>query len=102
MVDELLGNIVIQGDAVRFSDRVGHYVTPEQVAVLHRTAAALGKYAVDDRYPTDPNMARGIEFLYSIRSSLDSDKRNEHGVPECTIMSSILTQARQVGLITDD
>ncbi len=94
MTHDLSGDIVID-EGVRFSDRVGSYVTNEQVAVLYQTAERLGKIAVPDRYPTDPLMASLIETGYGGRKS----KRNEHGVPEEYVWAMMKSQSRKMGWI---
>jgi len=95
MADELLGDIVIGRNSVRFSDRVGHYATSAQVAVLCRTAAKLGKFAVNDRYPTDSASASCLEMLADSRDSglfFERAGRNEHGVPYFLIDGSLGVQ----------
>jgi len=81
MADELLGDIVIDGNTVRFSDRVGNVVTTEQSEVLRRTAEALGKFAINDRYPADSMDAHVIEVTYGALDSWKYQGRNEHGLP---------------------
>lgn len=92
MTDDLSGDVVIDEHAVRFSDKVGSYVTNEQVAVLYRTAERLGKVAVDDRYPTNPVMASLLETMYGRNC-----RRNEHGVPTDSIFDSIKIQFERNG-----
>jgi hypothetical protein len=95
MADETSGDIVIEGNAVRFSNSVGRYATNEQTAVLYRTAERLGKVAIADRYPTDPVLANGFEELYHDASPLDRGLgRNKHGVPNFLLASSL---CRQIG-----
>jgi hypothetical protein len=94
MRDVLAGDIIIDDFAVRFSDRVGKYVTNEQVAVLHQTAERLGKVAVQNRYPTDPDLARGIEMLYGWKISCS---RNEFDVPHDLILSKMKYQLERMG-----
>jgi len=91
MADDLFGDIVIGRNSVRYSDRVGHYVTAEQSAVLHRTAEALGKIAVDDRYPADALGAQCMEMRIG-----ETRGRNEHGVPNCTISAMLSLQFKVV------
>jgi len=93
MVDELLGDIVIDGNCVLYSDRVGRYVTPEQKAVLLRTAEALGKIAIDDRYPADPMEADNVEFFHGASELSRLLGRNEHGLPKNEFHRSIVRQA---------
>jgi len=91
MTDDLSGDIVIEKDCVRFSDKVGKYVTGEQTAVLYRTAERLGKFAVDDRYPTNAVLASCIETCYG-----SSVKRNKYGVPEEHLFSMLKIQAEDM------
>jgi len=92
MADELLGDIVIGRNTVRYSDRVGHYVTHEQSEVLRRTAEALGKVAIDDRYPADALGAQCME-LWTISGT---GGRNEHGVPNNSINGMLTAQFENV------
>ena len=96
MTDALGGDIVIDKNAVRFSDSVGSRVTNEQVAVLYRTAERLGKVAVQDRYPTDPDFSSFLETRYGSLSP-SKCRRNEHGVPEESIIESIKYQFEKMG-----
>ena len=91
MADELLGDIVIGRNTVGYSDRVGHYVTPEQEAVLYRTAKALGKVAVNDRYPADALGAQCMEVTIG-----ETRGRNEHGVPNSSIGAMLSIQFKDV------
>lgn len=95
MSDNLSGDIVIEDDAVKFSDKVGKYATPEQVTVLYRTAERLKRIAIVDRYPEDPLSARVLETVHSSR--LFPPARNEYGVPIQSITNSIMSQMKELG-----
>ena len=94
MPDALAGDIVIDGNTVRYSDRVGSRVTVEQESLLLRTADKLGKFAVQDRYPTSSFFAHGIEMLYASNRPCF---RNEHGVPEQAISDDFQRYLRNNG-----
>ena len=96
MSDDLSGDIVIDDNAVRFSDNVGKYATNEQVAVLYRTAERLGKVAVDDRYPADPFQAHALEMVYKTNAA-SPISRNEYGVPNDSILDSMVRQLKYMG-----
>jgi len=91
MTRVIVGDLLIEDNAVRFSPGVGHVVTNAQTAILTQTANRLGKIAVNDRYPSDPMFADYLETIYSRK-----EPRNEHGVPERSIMDSIMAQYKEL------
>lgn len=90
---DLVGDIVIKDNTVEFSDGVGHTVTDDQVALLHRVAERLGKCPVNDRYPANPVFADATETIYGAYSRTSLMRmcgRNEHGVPKQMVWESQL------------
>ena len=90
MTRVIVGDIVIEDNAVRFSESVGHVVTTAQTAILLQTAERLGKIAIEDRYPLNSISADYLETYYS-----RNEPRNAHGVPERYITDSIMSQFRE-------
>jgi len=93
-MDALSGDIVIDGNTVRFSDSVGHRVTNEQMCLLQRTADKLGKFAVQDRYPANAVFSGVMEQCYGTNSP---SWRNEHGVPEQSVSDDFQRYLRNNG-----
>ena len=96
MTDALAGDIVIDGNTVRFSDRVGHYVTNEQISLLQKTADKLGKFALQDRYPAGSTFSSTMETCYGWHRPC---WRNEHGVPEEKISDDFRYYLKKQGFL---
>lgn len=98
MTNELSGDIEINETSVRFSENVGRYATPEQVSLLFRVAHELGKYAVNDRYPTSQHSREFLENFHG-RDQITGQpaRRNEHGVPKSYITASLFRQMKELG-----
>ena len=76
MTTVIAGDLEISDNYVRLGPSVGKYATNAQTSVLIQTARNLGKIYIEDRYPTDPFFARGIEAVTHY-----NEPRNENGVP---------------------